>query len=46
VQDGAVLYIHPVADPDGVYIASQHSPEPDTATFAYLYIADNSGVVC
>ena len=45
VKHRAVLYVHTVADTDGVHVAAEHGVEPHAAFVAHGDIANNGGIL-
>jgi len=46
VQYSAILHIHAVAHPNGIYISTNDGIEPNAATISHLYISHNGGIWC
>ena len=46
MQTTAVLYAHPIADTNLIYITSQHSPIPYGTVLANNHIADDGCRLC
>ena len=46
VEDRAILYVHAIADADGVHVATQDGAKQNAATLANLHIADDRCVIC
>jgi hypothetical protein len=44
MEYGAILDIHVVSNPDGVYVASKDGVVPNTATVTHDDVADDGGV--
>src|SRR6266571_613648 len=45
VQNASVLYVAVRPDADGVNVAAQHGPEPDTRVLADFHAADDDGAL-